>query len=100
MLFRSAHILLQSVLVDVPQRIDALAAAIAADDDKTAHREAHTIKGQAAGGGARPLRDLAQHLEGLCREGLLQEAAERLPDLRVRYEQAAAAWRHFIAESS
>jgi len=95
-----ARLLVEQLLADLPQRLVALEAALAAEDQETARREAHTIKGQAASGAALPLRDQAREIELHCKEGRLAEAADRLPGLESALAAAARAWQEFLGAAS
>jgi HPt (histidine-containing phosphotransfer) domain-containing protein len=91
-----ACLLLDQLLLDLPERQIALAAALAAGDQDTARREAHTIKGQAASGAAARLRERARAVEHECRDGRLAEAAAALPGLDAELAAAAVAWRDYL----
>jgi HPt (histidine-containing phosphotransfer) domain-containing protein len=91
-----ALILVEQLLVDLPLRLAALTAALDQGDQATAHREAHTVKGQAAAGGAMTVRDLARDIEQLCKEGALAQAVALLPALREALAQAVPEWQRFL----
>jgi len=95
-----ARTMLVELLADMPVRVDNLAQALAAGEAQSARREAHTLNGLAAGGGARPLRDIARDMETLCQEGRLDEAARHLPGLRAGLKEALSEWRAFIADGN
>jgi len=92
-----ATIMLEELLADMPVRLDNLAQALAAGDAQRARREAHTLKGLAAGGGARGLSEIARLLETLCREEQFDRAERHLPALRAGLQEAMSEWRAFIA---
>lgn len=91
-----ALILVEQLLLDLPLRLAALTAALDQGDQATAHREAHTIKGQAAAGGAMAVRDLARDIEQFCKEGALAQAVAQLPALREALAQAEPEWQRFL----
>jgi HPt (histidine-containing phosphotransfer) domain-containing protein len=74
----------------------ALSAAVAAGDALGAKREAHTVKGLAAGGGAIVLAGTALKVESLCHNDRLPEVHRLLPELTAELERASAAWRAFL----
>jgi HPt (histidine-containing phosphotransfer) domain-containing protein len=91
-----AEVVLKRLLDEIPLRLNGLQAALAAGDSQSAAREAHTIKGLAAGGGAYPLRDSARELEQLCKQGLLQKASQELPELAAQMNTVLPAWKTFL----
>lgn len=90
----------ESLVTDVPERVAGLAAALAAGEDQTACREAHTLKGLAGNGGAAVLRELAQEAESACRTGRFDDARDKLPQLEIESARAVTAWQAFLAASS
>ena len=85
-----------SLVTDVPERIEALSSTLAAGDLAGAEREAHTLKGLGGNGGAPLLRDLALQVESSCRDGRLEEARRKLPDLAAEADCVIAEWRSFL----
>jgi PAS domain S-box-containing protein len=92
-----ARIMIEGLLADLPRIVAALESALAGKNMVDACREAHTIKGLAAGGGATALRNVAYHIEQLCREDFAEEAAQHLPRLHEYLTQTQAAWRTYLA---
>jgi len=92
-----AEAMLKSLLVDLPERVQMLAAALAADDLATAQREAHTVKGLAGNGGAPILQSLAVEMENCCRRGRLEDARQKLATLGAEADQVLEEWRQFLA---
>lgn len=88
--------MLESLLTDIPERVEALAAALAAGDLVVGQREAHTIKGLGGNGGAPLLRELAAQAEDSCREGRLDEARQQFSALRAEAERVIEEWRAFL----
>ncbi len=80
-------------LKDTPRRIEALKAHAAGGDLESAWREAHSIKGAAAGIGGETLRKAAFEVEKAGREG----DAERLVVMTPRLEDRFAELRHALA---
>lgn len=89
--------MVESLLTDVPERIEALSAALADGDLPTAEREAHTVKGLGGNGGAPRLRDLALQIESCCRAGRQDDARLKLPDLAAEAQSVVVEWRSFLA---
>jgi len=92
-----ADAMLESLQSDLPERMLALAAALAAADLATAQREAHTVKGLGGNGGAPRLRDLALEIESCCGAGRLDDARQRLADLTAEAGCVLQEWRRFLA---
>lgn len=92
-----AIVMLESLMTDLPERLDALSSALAGGDPATAQREAHTIKGLGGNGGAGLLRDLALQIENQCRAGSLDEARRGMPALDKEVRAVLAEWRVFLA---
>ena len=90
--------MLESLLTDMPERVEALAAALAVGDLGTGQREAHTIKGLGGNGGAPVLRDLAMQTEDCCRGGRIDEARQKLALLRAEAEHVVAEWRAYLSQ--
>jgi CheY-like chemotaxis protein/HPt (histidine-containing phosphotransfer) domain-containing protein len=90
--------LLEGLLEDVPKRVEALQRALELGDAKAARREAHTLKGLAASGGAPILRDLAGALEETCDSGRLADAARGLPRLREAVSEVGPLWKKLLDE--
>jgi HPt (histidine-containing phosphotransfer) domain-containing protein len=62
------------------------------DEDAAAfRRSAHSLKSNSASFGARPLERLARELEYMGRDGQLESAATKMPELEAAYEEAAGA---------
>jgi signal transduction histidine kinase/CheY-like chemotaxis protein/HPt (histidine-containing phosphotransfer) domain-containing protein len=91
-----ARSMVEGILEDMPQRIQALEAALATENGEQASREAHTIKGLAAGGGARPLRNAARLVEELCQKGQFADAQSHLPSLKQAMDEVLPFWREFL----
>lgn len=92
-----AAVMIEGVLVDLPVALAALDRALAAGAGEDACREAHTIKGLASGGGALALQDAARHIEWLCRQGRLEEAADHRPALKAHLDRVVPEWQAFLA---
>lgn len=72
----------QTFLHDMTSRLTDLEAAAEAADAEALHRHAHTLKGTAAMLGACGAQTACQHLETAVREGDIQAAKERLPEVK------------------
>jgi HPt (histidine-containing phosphotransfer) domain-containing protein len=92
--------MLESLVTDVPERIAALSSSLNGGDLASAEREAHTLKGLGGNGGAPLLRDLAEEIESRCRDGRLEEARRKLPDLGSEADRVLAEWSAFLADAS
>jgi HPt (histidine-containing phosphotransfer) domain-containing protein len=90
--------MLESLLTDVPERLDALSSALVAGDLGVGRREAHTIKGLGGNGGAPLLADLAREIEEYCRDGRLDEARQRLGALSGEIGHVVEEWRAFLRQ--
>lgn len=94
-----AFVMLESLMIDMPERMEALKAALAGDDGPSAQREVHTIKGLAGNGGAPQVRELAVQIESCCGEGRLQEAQQKLAELGAAVNAVHAEWGAFLARA-
>ncbi len=95
-----ARSMVEGILGDVPERLKALEQALVSENAQQAIREAHTIKGLAAGGGAMPLRNAARLVEELCQKGQLAAARDHLPGLKPAAEAVYPLWRAFLNSPS
>jgi HPt (histidine-containing phosphotransfer) domain-containing protein len=78
--------LIDTFLVDSPERIDAVGAAVAAADAAALERAAHGLKSSAANMGALGLASLCKQLETLGRNGQIVGAAELAQKARAEFE--------------
>ena len=74
------HEVLTLFLTEVPKKIDALRAAVAAGDMAAVQRTAHSLKGSSGNIGARALYDVCRRLDDDAKSGELA----RLPPLLAR----------------
>lgn len=79
--------LLQMYVETIPSYLEAIQAAIAANDAQTVEREAHFIKGSSANLGAIAVERLASTLEQQARLGDLQGAADLLAELTTVFNR-------------
>ncbi|MDD5295663.1 MAG: response regulator [Rhodocyclaceae bacterium] len=91
-----ARSMVEGILWDVPERLLALEAALKAENGQQAVREAHTIKGLAAGGGAMPLRNAARLVEELCQKDQLADALHHLPGVQRAANEVLPLWQAFL----
>lgn len=77
---------LSSFVSTVPKHIEELIAALQKADSETAVREAHSIKGAAGMITAETVRAIAAEIEALGKVDQLQDAIDRLDDLRAEFE--------------
>jgi HPt (histidine-containing phosphotransfer) domain-containing protein len=83
--------LIDAYLADAPVQIEALQAAIAADDAEAAVRPAHTLKSSSASLAALSLAEHCRQLERSSTAGSLDGAAETLGTITAQFERVAAA---------
>jgi CheY-like chemotaxis protein len=95
-----ATVMLRRLLSDMPLRLIGLQAALAGSETQTAVREAHTIKGLAAGAGAAYLWQAARRIERLCKDGLLDDATQQLPELSAQLDLVLPEWKAFLEQNS
>lgn len=81
--------MIDTFLVDAPQQILAIQAALSSGDVESFRRAAHSLKSNAASFGADRLAELAYELELLGRQNQLGDAGARLEVLEEAYELAA-----------
>jgi CheY-like chemotaxis protein len=78
--------LLNLFRADVPPLLDSLKAAVAAGDAQRLKESAHSLKGGAANLGAKAMAALCFELEKKGREGTVDGAAERLPEIERQFQ--------------
>lgn len=69
------EIVMKTVLEECPQLMEQLEQAIHTQDAKVLHRAAHTIKGSFRTFNAKPLTEIAEHIEGLGAAGTIDDIA-------------------------
>jgi CheY-like chemotaxis protein/HPt (histidine-containing phosphotransfer) domain-containing protein len=84
-------------LEDCPRRVADLRAAVTGGDPAHVQRAAHAVKGSVGTFGARPARELAARLEGVGREGRLDEAPALLDALEAELMRVTVALRDHAA---
>ncbi len=80
-------------IADVPTRLVKLQHALNDRSKDAILREAHGLKGSALGIGAARLASICAAIEHDAREGLLDHAASRLPDLEPEFAEVRGALR-------
>lgn len=83
--------MLTKFLEYVPERLDALDAALAADDVPQMAKEAHAIKSTSGNVGAHALMDFARQIEHAAREGDAAALPGLVPQVRAAFEAARPA---------
>jgi len=78
--------LVETFLADAPTQVDAMTAAVQADDAAALVRPAHTLKSSSATVGAMRLSSVARELEMAARSGRLE------PTVRANLEAARTEW--------
>jgi len=78
-------------VADTPQRLAAIATAIAAGDAQALASAAHALKGAAGNVGAVALHQAGGELENLAREAMPPDAAQRSVALQALWERTLAA---------
>jgi HPt (histidine-containing phosphotransfer) domain-containing protein len=82
--------LIETYLADTPAQLEAMTAAVEADDATALVRPAHTLKSSSATVGAMRLSSVARELEMAGRSGTLEPATGAILDSARREWQAAA----------
>ncbi len=75
----------------VPPLLDSMKAAVAAADAQKLKETAHCLKGGAANLGAKAMAALCHELEKKGREGTVEGAAARLPEIEQQFQLVCAA---------
>ncbi len=70
---------------DTPNLIEELSKAVESRNPESATRISHSIKGAAANVGGTKLSAHAYELEKLGRDGLLEQIAQRIPEIKTEY---------------
>ncbi len=79
-------------IADAPQRLDAIAAAIAANDAEALSRASHALKGAASNVGAVAMQSICASLEEVAKAAdVPEDAAEKLAQLRQLWVKTRAA---------
>ena len=93
--------LVDAYIADSAGCIDAIEAAVAADDAGALVRPAHTLKSSSATVGAMPLSATARTLEVAARAGRLDEDETQAAAARIRgeWEAASTALRAWLADA-
>lgn len=93
--------LIETYLADTPVQLDAMTAAVEADDAEALVRPAHTLKSSSATVGAMRLSSVARELEMAGRTGSLEASArERLDSARAEWTTAQEAFVAWLQEAS
>ncbi|HEX6474813.1 MAG TPA: Hpt domain-containing protein [Candidatus Limnocylindria bacterium] len=84
--------LIDTYLADSPEQLEAITAAIDADDAAALVRPAHTLKSSSATVGAMRLSGVARELEMAGRSGMLEPSVqEQVETAQAEWDDAAAA---------
>jgi PAS domain S-box-containing protein len=90
-----------SVFVEnAPEYIEAIRAALAAEDARALRESAHKLKGAAATMALQQLSAIAERLEEMAVTGGMERAVDLLPELLKRYKQSIEALRELPVTSS
>jgi HPt (histidine-containing phosphotransfer) domain-containing protein len=93
--------LIETYLADTPVQLDAMTAAVEADDAEALVRPAHTLKSSSATVGAMRLSSVARELEMVGRTGSLEASVrERLDSARAEWTTAQEAFAAWLQEAS
>jgi HPt (histidine-containing phosphotransfer) domain-containing protein len=79
--------LVEAALDDLPRQVGILKDSLAAADNTTSERQAHSIKGAAANIGAEPLRNIAERMERAARRGDLESCRDAFSVLGKEFEE-------------
>lgn len=85
--------LLQTYFDDSPRLLEAMRAALAADNAEEFRRAAHSFKSNSKNFGAVVLSELAKGLEEMGKSGMLEGAAVRIAQAEAEYARVKAALR-------
>jgi HPt (histidine-containing phosphotransfer) domain-containing protein len=88
--------LVETFFEEAPGLLAQMDQALTGNDAETFRRAAHSLKSNGNSFGARRLAELARELEALGRDGRLDEAGPKLPQLEAAYEEAAQALRAIL----
>lgn len=93
--------LVDAYIVDSAGCVDAIEAAVAADDAAALVRPAHTLKSSSATVGALPLSATARTLEAAARAGTLDDDGTQAAAARIRgeWEASSTALRAWLADA-
>lgn len=83
--------LLATFFEEAPDMLAAMDQTLLNGDAETFRRSAHSLKSNAASFGAMQLVSLAREMEYLGRDGRLEEARAKLPQVEIAYQQAVEA---------
>jgi HPt (histidine-containing phosphotransfer) domain-containing protein len=83
--------LVETFFDEAPVLLADMRLALEEGDAEMFRRSAHSLKSNSASFGALQLESLARECEYLGRDGLLEEAEPKLPELEVAYARAAGA---------
>jgi HPt (histidine-containing phosphotransfer) domain-containing protein len=93
--------LVETYLADTPVQLEAMTAAVEADDATALVRPAHTLKSSSATVGAMRLSSVARELEMAGRSGTLEPAARAMLDsARTEWTAAADAFAEWLKRAS
>jgi HPt (histidine-containing phosphotransfer) domain-containing protein len=93
--------LIETYLADTPVQLDAMTAAVEADDAEALVRPAHTLKSSSATVGAMRLSSVARELEMAGRTGSLEASVrESLDSARAEWTTAQEAFAAWLQEAS
>jgi HPt (histidine-containing phosphotransfer) domain-containing protein len=93
--------LIETYLADTPAQLDAMTAAVEADDADALVRPAHTLKSSSATVGAMRLSSVARELEMAGRTGALETAVPgRLETARAEWTAVEEAFADWLAGAS
>jgi HPt (histidine-containing phosphotransfer) domain-containing protein len=93
--------LIETYLADTPVQLDAMTAAVEADNAEALVRPAHTLKSSSATVGAMRLSSVARELEMVGRTGSLEASVrERLDSARAEWTTAQEAFAAWLQEAS
>ena len=83
--------LVETFFEEAPAQLEEMHRALDAGDAPSFRRSAHSMKSNSATFGATQLASLSRDLEYLARDGQLDQARRKMPDLEATYGQAVLA---------
>ena len=88
--------LVETFFEEAPISLAEMGQALQNGDTETFRRSAHSLKSNAASFGAMQLASLAREMEYLGRDGRVDEAESKLPQVEISYQEAAEALRTLL----
>jgi HPt (histidine-containing phosphotransfer) domain-containing protein len=88
--------LVETFFEEAPELLAEMKRSLVEGNAETFRRAAHSLKSNGESFGAEQLAALAREMENLSRDGRLEEAGAKVPQLEAAYEDAAEALRTLL----